>query len=198
MPARSYPPVITMPYQVTIASSGHTFDVEPAETVLDAALRQGIILPYGCRNGNCGNCKGDILSGSVDYEDGLPPALNDEDAAQNRALFCQAHPNCDLTIKVREVDAALVGEREGVEHLVYASSSSVYGDGAVLPFTEDQAAGRPLSLYAATKRAGELVAHTFHHAQGLSVACVRFFTAYGPRQRPDSPYAAVIPVFTDL
>ena len=95
-----------MSYQVTIASSGHTFDVEPLETVLDAALRQGIILPYGCRNGNCGNCKGDILSGSVDYEDGLPPALNDEDAAQNRALFCQAHPNCDLTIKVREVDAA--------------------------------------------------------------------------------------------
>ena len=95
-----------MPYQVTIASSGHTFAVEPPETVLDAALRQGIILPYGCRTGNCGNCKGDILSGSVDYEDGLPPALNDEDAAQNRALFCQAHPNCDLTIRVREVDAA--------------------------------------------------------------------------------------------
>ena len=95
-----------MSYQVTIASSGHTFNVEPSETVLDAALRQGIILPYGCRHGNCGSCMGDIITGSVDYLRGLPPALNAEDANRNKALFCQASPNSDLTIKVREVDAA--------------------------------------------------------------------------------------------
>jgi len=95
-----------MSYQVTIASSGHTFNVEPSETVLDAALRQGIILPYGCRHGNCGSCMGDIITGSVDYLQGLPPALNAEDADRNKALFCQASPNSDLTIKVREVDAA--------------------------------------------------------------------------------------------
>jgi CDP-4-dehydro-6-deoxyglucose reductase len=95
-----------MPYQVTIASSGHTFSVEPSETVLDAALRQGIILPYGCRNGNCGSCKGDIITGSIDYREGLPPALNADEAGRNKALFCQARPGSDLTIKIREVDAA--------------------------------------------------------------------------------------------
>jgi len=95
-----------MSYQVTIESSGHTFSVEPPETVLDAALRQGIVLPYGCRYGNCGSCMGDIISGSVDYQQGLPAALNADDASHNRALFCQARPNSDLTIKIREVDAA--------------------------------------------------------------------------------------------
>ena len=95
-----------MSYQVTIQSSGHSFNVEPSESVLDAALRQGIILPYGCRNGQCGSCKGEVLSGSVDYQDGLPDALDADEAMQNKALFCQARPNSNLTIKVREVDAA--------------------------------------------------------------------------------------------
>jgi len=95
-----------MSYQVTIQSSGHCFDVEPFESVLDAALRQGIILPYGCRNGKCGSCMGEVISGSVDYHEGLPAALNADDAGRNKALFCQARPGSDLTIKVREVDAA--------------------------------------------------------------------------------------------
>jgi CDP-4-dehydro-6-deoxyglucose reductase len=95
-----------MSYQVTIASSGHRFAVEPSESVLEAALRQGIILPYGCRNGNCGSCLGSLVSGTVDYEGGLPPALDSDAAARNEALFCQARPTSDLTIRVREVDAA--------------------------------------------------------------------------------------------
>jgi CDP-4-dehydro-6-deoxyglucose reductase len=94
-----------MSYQVKVESSGHEFSVEANETVLDAALRQGIILPYGCRNGACGSCMGTVLSGSVGYTGGLPPALGPEDAAASKALFCQAHPACDLTIEVREVDA---------------------------------------------------------------------------------------------
>jgi CDP-4-dehydro-6-deoxyglucose reductase len=95
-----------MSYQVTIQSSGHTFDVEPSESVLDAALRQGIILPYGCRNGQCGSCMGDVINGEVGYHEGLPEALNTDDVNRNKALFCQARANSDLTIKVREVDAA--------------------------------------------------------------------------------------------
>jgi CDP-4-dehydro-6-deoxyglucose reductase len=95
-----------MTYQVTIQPSGHTFDVGSSESVLDAALRQGIILPYGCRNGACGSCMGTVTGGSVDYPDGLPTALNEQDAAQQKALFCQARPASDLTIRVREVDAA--------------------------------------------------------------------------------------------
>ena len=95
-----------MPYQVIIQSSGHTFSVEPSETVLEAALRQGIILPYGCRNGKCGSCMGEIISGAVDYDSGLPPALSADAAEHNKALFCQALPRSDLSIKIREVDAA--------------------------------------------------------------------------------------------
>jgi CDP-4-dehydro-6-deoxyglucose reductase len=95
-----------MAYQVTIQNSGHTFGVEPSESILEAALRQGIILPYGCRNGACGSCMGTVLEGSVDYPDGQPAALPYSDAAQQKALFCQAHPASDVSIQIREVDAA--------------------------------------------------------------------------------------------
>jgi CDP-4-dehydro-6-deoxyglucose reductase len=95
-----------MPYTVTIQSSGHRFTVEASESVLDAALRQGVILPYGCRNGACGSCMGTVTRGRVEYPDGMPPALGEQDRAEHRALFCQARPACDLDIRVREVDAA--------------------------------------------------------------------------------------------
>lgn len=95
-----------MAYQVTVRPSGHTFSVAEQESVLEAALRQGIILPYGCRNGACGSCMGIVLEGQVSYEGGPPPALAVADAAANRALFCQARPGSDLAIEVREVDAA--------------------------------------------------------------------------------------------
>src|SRR5262249_60584458 len=73
----------------------------------------------------------------------------------------------------------------GKPRVVFASSSSVYGERAAGPFRESDPVERPVSPYAATKRAAELVAHSFHHTRGLSVTCVRIFTAYGPRQRPD-------------
>jgi len=75
--------------------------------------------------------------------------------------------------------------RHGGPRVVFASSSSVYGEREDGPFRETDPVERPISPYAATKRAGELIAHTFHHAHGLSVTCARIFTAYGPRQRPD-------------
>jgi UDP-glucuronate 4-epimerase len=75
--------------------------------------------------------------------------------------------------------------RNGNPRFVFASSSSVYGEREDGPFRESDPVERPISPYAATKRAGELMAHTIHHACGLSVTCARIFTAYGPRQRPD-------------
>ncbi len=71
------------------------------------------------------------------------------------------------------------------KHTVYASSSSVYGAGATVPFREDQPCGQPLSFYAATKRANELTAYSYAHLYGLALTGVRFFTAYGPWGRPD-------------
>ena len=75
--------------------------------------------------------------------------------------------------------------RARVERFVFGSSSSVYGNNAKVPFAEDDPVDRPVSPYAATKRAGELLAHTYHHLYGTKVCCLRFFTVYGPRQRPD-------------
>jgi UDP-glucuronate 4-epimerase len=75
--------------------------------------------------------------------------------------------------------------RAGVERVVVASSSSVYGADRGTPFREDEPAERPVSPYAATKRANELQCWTFHHLTGIPVTCLRFFTAYGPRNRPD-------------
>jgi UDP-glucuronate 4-epimerase len=75
--------------------------------------------------------------------------------------------------------------RAGRPRIVFASSSSVYGERQGGAFREDETAVQPISPYAATKRAGELLAHAFHHAEQLSITCARIFTAYGPRQRPD-------------
>ncbi|MFM7228800.1 MAG: NAD-dependent epimerase [Cyanobacteriota bacterium] len=73
----------------------------------------------------------------------------------------------------------------GVTHLVYASSSSVYGGNTRLPFSEDQGVDHPVSLYAASKKANELMAHTYSHLYGLPATGLRFFTVYGPWGRPD-------------
>jgi CDP-4-dehydro-6-deoxyglucose reductase len=94
-----------MTYQVTIEPSGHTFTVGAAESVLDAALRQGIILPYGCRNGACGSCLGAVLSGAIHYKGDPPAALATLPVTTGKALFCQARAKSDLVIGVREVEA---------------------------------------------------------------------------------------------
>ncbi|MBI4575728.1 MAG: NAD-dependent epimerase/dehydratase family protein [Planctomycetes bacterium] len=73
----------------------------------------------------------------------------------------------------------------GTRRLVFASSSAVYGGQTRLPFREADRVDRPVSPYAATKLAGELLCHTWHHLHGLAVTCLRFFTVYGPRGRPD-------------
>jgi len=71
-----------------------------------------------------------------------------------------------------------------VSNVVFASSSLVYGSDTKVPFRETYSADRPVSLYGATKRAGELLCHTYHHMYGANITCLRFFTVYGPRQRP--------------
>ena len=78
-----------------------------------------------------------------------------------------------------------VARRYGVEKLVFGSSSSVYGENAKVPFSEADPVPGPISPYAATKAAGELLAYTYSHLYELPIVCLRFFTVYGPRQRPD-------------
>jgi UDP-glucuronate 4-epimerase len=78
-----------------------------------------------------------------------------------------------------------MARQHNIPKFIFGSTSSVYGENRKVPFSEDDTVDNPISPYAATKKAGELVCYTYHHLHGLSVSCLRFFTVYGPRQRPD-------------
>jgi UDP-glucuronate 4-epimerase len=75
--------------------------------------------------------------------------------------------------------------KNGVKNMIFASSSSVYGNNQKVPFSEEDVVDFPISPYAASKRAGELLCHTYHHLYKVNIFCLRFFTVYGNRQRPD-------------
>jgi len=92
--------------KVKVQPSGHEFEVEEGESILSAALRQKLVLPYGCRNGACGSCKGRIVEGRVDYGIYQKKALTEEEKAQGKALFCQAKPLTELVIEARTIGAA--------------------------------------------------------------------------------------------
>jgi len=102
-----------------------------------------------------------------------------------------AYMEANVTATARLLDAA---RRAGVLRVVFGSSSSVYGNATPAPFAETEPAVSPISPYAASKRAGELLAHAFAHLYPMRIMCLRFFTVYGPRQRPD----LAIHTFTDL
>jgi CDP-4-dehydro-6-deoxyglucose reductase len=92
-------------FEVRIISSDSVFTVNEGESVLDAALRQGIMLPYSCKNGTCGSCKCEIESGEVHYPFHPPLALSRSEIADGKALLCQAEPIEDLQIHAREIAA---------------------------------------------------------------------------------------------
>ena len=108
-------------------------------------------------------------------------------------LAAQAGVRYSLTHPMAYVDSNLVGfahvlegcRQHGVQHLVYASSSSVYGGNAKRPYDERDGVDHPVSLYAATKKANEAMAHSYSHLYGLPTTALRFFTVYGPYGRPD-------------
>jgi UDP-glucuronate 4-epimerase len=91
-----------------------------------------------------------------------------------------AETNINGTMNLLEL-----ARQQGVRQFVFGSSSSVYGINAKVPFSEDHPIRQPISPYAATKAAGELLCHTYTHLYGMRSICLRFFTVYGPRQRPD-------------
>ena len=130
---------------------------------------------------------------------------NLEDRAAVEAAFSSTKPNKVVNLAAQAgvrysienpaayIQANLVGfghilegcRHHGIDHLVYASSSSVYGGNTNLPFSEHQGVDHPVSLYAASKKANELMAHTYSHLYGLPATGLRFFTVYGPWGRPD-------------
>ena len=92
-----------MSHQITVEPSGRQFAAEPGETILDAALRQGFTMPYGCKDGACGSCKGKVLAGSVDHGKAQAHALKDEEKAAGLTLFCCARPQSDLTLECKQL-----------------------------------------------------------------------------------------------
>lgn len=139
-------------------------------------------------------CPGvDIHALDLVDRDGLQALFDELRPTRVVHLAAQAGVRHSLENPHAYVDSNLVGfanllelcRRHGVGHLVYASSSSVYGDSATPPFSEDQRIDRPRSLYAATKAANELLAHSYAHLYALPATGLRFFTVYGPWGRPD-------------
>ena len=94
-----------MARKVTVQPSGNVFDVPEGDTILAAGLTAGFHLPYGCRNGACGSCKGKLLAGEIDYGKYQHTALSADERAAGYALFCVAKPLTDVTIESREIAA---------------------------------------------------------------------------------------------
>lgn len=93
-----------MSYQVTVLPSGRQFTAEAGESLLDAALRQGLTMPYGCKDGACGACRGLLLSGEVDH--GKSSALSDDEKAAGQTLFCCATAKSELSIECKQLSSA--------------------------------------------------------------------------------------------
>lgn len=107
-------------------------------------------------------------------------------AAQAGVRYSLENPNAYADANLIGFLNILEGCRyNNVQHLLYASSSSVYGMNRKMPFSTDDSVDHPVSLYAATKKANELMAHTYSHLYGLPTTGLRFFTVYGPWGRPD-------------
>lgn len=116
--------------QVTIQNSGHTFDVRPSQTVLQAAIEADIHIPYGCRNGACGSCKAKLVSGKVMHDDYQASAMSAAELAAGHTLLCCARPQTDIIVECREVGGltglkprilpARVAKKEQLSHDVIA------------------------------------------------------------------------------
>lgn len=145
---------------------------------------------------NVAACRADhrfqLVEGDVRHPDCLDRILSHGiDAVIHLAAKAGVRPSIQDPLAYQQVNVegtAVLLEavrRAGVRRFIFGSSSSVYGNNRKVPFAESDPVDHPISPYAATKKAGELLAHTYHHLFGLHVTCLRFFTVYGPRQRPD-------------
>lgn len=95
-----------MSFKISLQPSGHEFDIKEDESILDASLNHGLSLPYGCRNGACGACAGQLISGQVDYAERNTSCLSDEDKSNGKVLCCQAHAVGDVVVNIKEISSS--------------------------------------------------------------------------------------------
>ena len=132
-----------------------------------------------------------FVEGDIRDPEVVAAAMDGADSVVHLAAMAGVRPSIEQPALYADVNVrgtALLFEaavERGISRFVFASSSSVYGERRDPPFSEEDPVDHPISPYAATKKAGELLAHTFHAIHGLPVSCLRYFTVYGPRQRPE-------------
>lgn len=173
-----------MTFQITVQPSGHQFACEADETVLNAALRAGIGLPYGCKNGACGSCKGKVVSGTVEHKAHQQRALTDEEKAAGFSLFCCATTGADLVIEAREVGGSsdypvrkMPSRVASIEKVapdvavitlqLPANEALAYRAGQYIEFLLRDGKRRSYSMASAPTLEGPITLHIRHMAGGL-------------------------------
>jgi CDP-4-dehydro-6-deoxyglucose reductase len=173
-----------MTFQITVQPSGHQFACEADETVLSAAIRAGVGLPYGCKNGACGSCKGKVVSGTVAHKAHQQRALGDEEKAQGMSLFCCAIAEGDLVIEAREVGGStdypvrkMPSRVASIEKpapdvaivtlQLPANEALAYRPGQYIEFMLRDGKRRSYSMASAPSQGGPLTLHIRYMAGGL-------------------------------
>ncbi len=199
-----------MPFTVTLKASGRRFTVADGETVLEAAQRAGLALPYSCRSGLCGSCKAIVLVGRCHYPRNPPAALNAAEQARHAALLCQAVPLTDLVLQVREVASVEDLPRQEMDVRVSAKDRLAPDvvrlrlkpvDGTPLRWLPGQyvevlledGKRRAFSLARAPHEGEELEVHVRHVAGGGFTSWVFDTLAVGDTLRVEGPFGTFVP-----
>ena len=172
-----------------LQSAKQVIGLDNLNSYYDLALKQARLRRIDASGGDWSFQQLDLENGTAIAElfaGEKPRAVVLHLAAQAGVRYSIENPAAYIQSNLDGFGNVLEGCRhQGVQHLVYASSSSVYGGNRQMPFSEQHAVNHPVSLYAATKKANELMAHTYSHLYGLPATGLRFFTVYGPWGRPD-------------
>jgi len=169
-----------------LSSGWRVTGVDSFDTFYDPAVKRRNLA--GCmRDGRFSLVEADIRNAAA-MDEVLGRAV---DAVVHLAARAGVRPSIEAPLLYQDVNVTGTGvllegtRKHKIPKFIFASSSSVYGNSPKVPFSESDNVDSPISPYAATKKAGELLCYTYHHLFGTDVTCLRFFTVYGPRQRPD-------------
>lgn len=198
-------------FKITISSTGRQFEAQPGDTVLEAAQRAGIALPYSCRAGVCGSCKATLLEGVCDYPRNQPLALDSSPAAEQAMLLCQAVPQSDLLIEAREVTSVediarrqltvrvddkrrLTSDVTGLRLMPVAGEPPLTRlAGQYLDVVLDDGKRRPFSIANGPQADGAIELHVRHVAGGGFTEWVDEELAVGDILRIEGPLGTFVP-----
>jgi CDP-4-dehydro-6-deoxyglucose reductase, E3 len=198
-------------FTITLQRSGRTFPAAPGETVLEAAQRAGIALPYSCRAGVCGSCKATLLAGRCSYPRNPPTALSGSAPSEHAILMCQAVPDSDLTIVSREVTSvediarrqltvqvadkwSLAPEVTGLTLRPVAGQAPLnWLPGQYLDVLLEDGKRRPFSIASGPRADGGIELHVRHVAGGGFTSWVHEVLTVGTRLRIEGPLGTFVP-----